>query len=121
MAASYRVLAISVIAHAAQFAFLLYIENPHIEKTYNPPAPRQRNAGENLLPQSDTDNASTKLSAKDLVHALKTKQGPTNMKNILGLQNFDLHRVVDVACIIIQGQLLLLAVFTPTTFFYQTF
>lgn len=32
----------SLIAHAAQFAFLTVVENPHIEKTYNPPAPRKR-------------------------------------------------------------------------------
>ena len=41
MAASYRVLAISIIAHAAQFAFLYWVENPHIEKTYNTPPPRR--------------------------------------------------------------------------------
>jgi len=41
MAASYNVLFISIVAHAAQFAFLVYIENPHIEKTYNPPPPRK--------------------------------------------------------------------------------
>jgi len=37
MAASYSVLAISIVAHMAQFAFLLVVENPHIDKTYNPP------------------------------------------------------------------------------------
>lgn len=35
MAASYEVLFISIAAHAAQFAFLVIVENPHIEKTYN--------------------------------------------------------------------------------------
>lgn len=41
MAASYPVLFISILAHAAQFAFLVIVENPHIDKTYNasrPPA-----------------------------------------------------------------------------------
>lgn len=42
MAASYNVLFISIIAHAAQFAFLVYVENPHIEKTYNPPPQEAR-------------------------------------------------------------------------------
>src|ERR1051326_2745155 len=37
MAASYKVLFISILAHAAQFAFLVFVENPHIEKTYNSP------------------------------------------------------------------------------------
>lgn len=42
MAASYKVLFISIIAHAAQFAFLVLVENPHIDKTYNAPPPRKR-------------------------------------------------------------------------------
>lgn len=37
MMASYTVLFVSIIAHAAQFAFLTLVENPHIDKTYNPP------------------------------------------------------------------------------------
>ncbi|GAM88569.1 hypothetical protein ANO11243_066030 [Dothideomycetidae sp. 11243] len=37
MAASYKVLFISILGHAAQFAFLTIVENPHIEKIYNPP------------------------------------------------------------------------------------
>ncbi|KAJ3206302.1 phosphatidylethanolamine N-methyltransferase [Clydaea vesicula] len=32
---SYVVLFVSLAAHAAQFAFLYFVENPHIEKTYN--------------------------------------------------------------------------------------
>lgn len=42
MAASYTVLFASLLAHAAQFAFLTLVENPHIDKIYNPPAPRRR-------------------------------------------------------------------------------
>lgn len=41
-AASYTVFFVSLIAHTAQFAFLTIVENPHIEKTYNPPAPRRK-------------------------------------------------------------------------------
>uniref|UniRef100_A0A060THC6 Phosphatidylethanolamine N-methyltransferase n=1 Tax=Blastobotrys adeninivorans TaxID=409370 RepID=A0A060THC6_BLAAD len=37
MTASYTLFAASVLAHACQFAFLILVENPHIEKTYNPP------------------------------------------------------------------------------------
>jgi phosphatidylethanolamine N-methyltransferase len=42
IAASYTVLFISLAAHAAQFVFLSIVENPHIDKTYNPPLPRRK-------------------------------------------------------------------------------
>ncbi|KAF8252125.1 phosphatidylethanolamine N-methyltransferase [Wilcoxina mikolae CBS 423.85] len=42
LAASYTVLGVSLIAHAAQFTFLTAVENPHIEKTYNPPTSRKK-------------------------------------------------------------------------------
>lgn len=32
---SYTVFFVSLAAHASQFAFLYFVENPHIEKTYN--------------------------------------------------------------------------------------
>lgn len=41
IAASYTVLFLSLAAHAAQFLFLIFVENPHIDKTYNT-ARRQR-------------------------------------------------------------------------------
>lgn len=34
--ASYTLFFASILAHMAQFAFLIIVENPHIEKTYNP-------------------------------------------------------------------------------------
>lgn len=37
MVGSYAVLFVSLAAHAAQFAFLLWFENPHIERTYGGP------------------------------------------------------------------------------------
>ncbi|KAK0718343.1 phospholipid methyltransferase-domain-containing protein [Lasiosphaeria miniovina] len=54
MAASYDVLFISILAHAAQFGFLAIVENPHIEKTYNPPPPRLR--AESSLSETNSPN-----------------------------------------------------------------
>src|ERR1700709_1777836 len=62
MAASYNVLFISIIAHAAQFVFLVYVENPHIEKTYNPPPPRKREQHTN---QSDIDLANASAASTE--------------------------------------------------------
>ncbi|KAG5366461.1 Phosphatidylethanolamine N-methyltransferase [Yarrowia sp. B02] len=42
MACSYTLFLASLAGHAAQFVFLNIVENPHIEKTYNPHQPKQR-------------------------------------------------------------------------------
>lgn len=51
MTASYKVLAISILAHAAQFAFLSIVEEPHIEATYNPAPPRRTRHNSGRLPR----------------------------------------------------------------------
>jgi phosphatidylethanolamine N-methyltransferase len=116
MAASYRVLTISIIAHAAQFVFLLVVENPHIEKTYNPPAPRQRSKSFS----NDTMPGPNEVSSDDLTTALEATDEGATIQNIIGPQNFDPHRVIDVASVIIQVQFILLALLTPSTPVYQT-
>ncbi|RQM08728.1 hypothetical protein DH86_00002441 [Scytalidium sp. 3C] len=97
MAASYEVLYISLVAHAAQFLFLIYVENPHIEKTYNPPQPRK----------AETQVAASKLPSE--AHAL------------LGLKNFDPFRVTDVGVILLQFSVFLMAVMAPYTPAWQSF
>jgi len=116
MAASQKVMFISIFAHAAQFAFLVLVENPHIEKTYNSPPPRQQlheapqNAGERpKTPRTDT--------AASWPNAGSNKPPATH--DLLGPQNFDFYRITDTSTIVIQVLMLLLTIVTPKTTFYR--
>jgi len=113
MAASYSVLFISIIAHAAQFAFLVLVENPHIEKTYNPPAPRHRgeSQSQNQLPSADllkTDNAPP-----------SQLEPPTQIHKMLGIGNFDLFRTTDYSTVLLIAYQAILAIATPHTPIWQ--
>ena len=126
MAASYSVLAISIVAHMAQFAFLLVVENPHIDKTYNPPPPRKHQ--DNPTP-SDIDHANALASSKEgLEYSLDsspTQTPPLNttqplaVHNLMGLGNIDLFRITDVSILLLLGYVFLITALTPSTPVYQ--
>ncbi|KAI0850514.1 phosphatidylethanolamine N-methyltransferase [Daldinia vernicosa] len=90
LAASYAVLFISIVAHASQLAFLIFIEDPHIQKTYNPPTRK------------------SEVPASPRIHKL------------LGIKNFDLLRTVDYSTFINIGLIALFAITTPQTPLYQS-
>ncbi|CAG8927032.1 unnamed protein product [Penicillium salamii] len=124
MAASYKVLFISIIAHAAQFAFLVLVENPHIDKTYNPPPPRKRStcadSTANLLSDLDTPNAPT--PSEDLspnATPSYSAKPPQAVHNLLGLHNLDLHRTTDSSIMLVQLLVFSTTALTPSTPFYQ--
>ena len=114
MAASYKVLFISIAAHAAQFIFLVWVENPHIERTYNSPPPRRRcnqldSAQRDRPPSSDSNEAPPLL-----------KHGqPSSVHNLIGLQNIDLYRTTDSSVLISQFFIAALTALTPSTPFHQ--
>lgn len=122
MAASYKVLFISIIAHAAQFAFLTLVESPHIEKTYNNPPPRKRTNSDRSRddpPNSDfLDGELPRLTSPTLVPTSLTQPSPTH--TLLGIQNIDLYRVTDLSVFILQMYVVLITLFTPSTRFWQT-
>lgn len=125
MAASYKVLFISIVAHAAQFAFLVLVENPHIEKTYNPPPARKQVAADqsgNVL--DDSASRTESVSSGDAVasaSASVTSNGQPMMHDMLGLSNFDMHRVTDSSVLLMQLLVCALTVLTPSTPMYQFF
>jgi phosphatidylethanolamine N-methyltransferase len=109
MAASYKVLFISIIAHAAQFAFLTLVENPHIDKTYNaPPARTQEERIRNIIGKDGR--------GKSKFSTIK----PSDIHKLLGLQNLDLHRVTDTSILLLQFYIFTSALLTPSTTFWQT-
>ncbi|KAI9668052.1 MAG: phosphatidylethanolamine N-methyltransferase [Bathelium mastoideum] len=120
LAASYKVLFISLIAHAAQFAFLAFVESPHIEKTYNPPQPRKR------LSRNPSDEDLTDSQELDLGHShryppIASAEQPSSVHNLIGLRNMDVHRITDVAVVLLQIYMLSFTLLTPPTLLYQVF
>lgn len=120
MAASYKVLLISIIAHAAQFAFLLWVENPHIEKTYNPPPPRKQRS-ESAPEIEREDGQFTEIDHVYNAPPLASTSQPSPVHNLMGLSNIDFHRVTDIAVVLLQFYIFSLMVLTPSTPPYQTF
>ena len=116
MAASYNVLFISIIAHAAQFAFLVWVENPHIEKTYNSPPPKRRS-----VDSSGQEDESDEYQASQSNNhpPLATIHHPSKVHNLLGLHNIDFYRVTDDSVILLQVYLFALALLTPSTRAFQ--
>ncbi|KAL9110152.1 MAG: hypothetical protein Q9227_005211 [Pyrenula ochraceoflavens] len=116
MAASYKVLFISIVAHAAQFAFLVWVENPHIERTYNSPPPKRR--------LSDVDIFTDEKSIYHAGHVngappLASTKQPSPVHNLIGVTNIDLYRTTDVSVIILQVFMFALTVLTPSTNFHR--
>ncbi|RAL14942.1 phosphatidylethanolamine N-methyltransferase [Aspergillus homomorphus CBS 101889] len=124
MAASYKVLFISILAHAAQFAFLVFVENPHIDKTYNPPPPRKRMTEQDFVSTSSQASEPSVASSpvdEQLPHATNypTSNPPPSVHSLLGLHNLDLHRITDSSSLLVQFLVFALTVLTPSTPRYQ--
>ncbi|KAI2629427.1 phosphatidylethanolamine N-methyltransferase [Xylaria nigripes] len=105
MAGSSVVFFASLFIHACQFAFLVLVENPHIEKTYNPPIPCTR-----LRTQQDDDAPPSETSASQ---DAPDQTSPQEIHNLLGLQNIDLFRNTDYSTCLLLVYFVTLALVTP--------
>jgi phosphatidylethanolamine N-methyltransferase len=116
MTASYKVLFISIIAHAAQLAFLTLVEEPHISKTYAPPIPRRTRQDSQKLNHEDrplTAHSETPFPASPIHDSVRE---PAPMHHIVGPLNTDFHRSIDVTVVSLTFYMICLATLTPNTF-----
>ncbi|KOS17741.1 Phosphatidylethanolamine N-methyltransferase [Escovopsis weberi] len=140
MAASYEVLFISIFAHIAQFAFLVLVENPHIDKIYNPPPPRERLTTTTATATSTSTTATTTFTTTtassggsedstataaqtaaasngDPRPAIPAPQhySPDPVHDLVGLNNLDLFRVPDCVVIILPAYIAAFTLVTPSS------
>ncbi|EPB92570.1 hypothetical protein HMPREF1544_00583 [Mucor circinelloides 1006PhL] len=100
--ASYTVLFVSIIAHVLQMAFLVLVETPHIEKTYNPPTAPKRQP---IVSESLDDDATTLIKS-----ALSTNHYSNYFRrDLIVFKNFDLCQSSDLA----SGLVMAYAAVTP--------
>lgn len=120
---SYTLFFASILAHAAQFAFLIIVENPHIEKTYSPRVPPKRKSTldneskekfSEVVASISSQYASSSNSHVTVDDEIETPQRPP----LLIFSNIHLTRPSDVLTILLSFYSLLIVSLPDTTFWY---
>ncbi|KAF3130045.1 phosphatidylethanolamine N-methyltransferase [Orbilia oligospora] len=118
--ASYTVFAISLIAHAAQFAFLVLIEDPHIQKIYSPP-PQKRKAPQKptlIIEDSATSSLARDVSPPPSISSSdfpEPSEEQPIMRPLVGYKNFDFVRTPDLQLLFLGIYMVSLALLVPAT------
>lgn len=116
MTASYTLFFVSVLAHAAQFAFLIIVENPHIEKTYNPrPPPKRKNTLD--LESSIKFRESLLASPSTNEEFVSSTVSQPQLPAFLIFKNFQLTRSSDILTILVACYSFML-IAAPRTYFW---
>lgn len=114
MTASYTLFFASVLAHACQFVFLIFVENPHIEKTYNPtPVPKRKNTLESQASFKQRDS----LLAESKDDSPQTVSNP-KLPALLIFTNFQITRSSDVLTLLLAFYSVILVAVPKTTFWF---
>lgn len=121
---SYTLFWASILAHAAQFAFLIIVENPHIDKTYNPPVPAKRKStldekSSQKLKEAISGKASPPMLAVFNSSAVEDDELVIpERKALVLLENFHITRSSDLLTFLVAFYSLLLVALPRTTFWY---
>ncbi|ORY07709.1 hypothetical protein K493DRAFT_201788 [Basidiobolus meristosporus CBS 931.73] len=100
MSASYTVLYISLLAHAAQFAFLHFVENPHIDKIYG--TPRLPKRASRAAAEATNNSDLSKSVGIDLdQYAARDIHNSYFRRDLIVFKNFDLFRSTDLFIVLI--------------------
>ncbi|CEP14983.1 hypothetical protein [Parasitella parasitica] len=84
LCASYTVLFVSIAAHALQFAFLILVETPHIDKIYNTPPALKR-----------PSSSASSLTTEDVTTTAVSSYTSYFRRDLIVFKNFDLFRATD--------------------------
>lgn len=102
--ASYTVLFVSIFAHLFQMLFLVLVETPHIEKTYNPPSIPKRQP---MIHESLDEDATTFF--KSYLNNNSNMYTHYFRKDLIVFKNFDLFQSSDLT----SGIVMVYAAITP--------
>lgn len=110
--ASYTLFFASVIAHIAQFVFLVFVENPHIEKIYNPPKENNKRKSMKSMADEHLNKMETSYLNRNNINSENIKS--PKLPALIIIKNFTLARTTDILTVIIVLNTMILAIVPKT-------